>query len=515
MLVASASGEDEVGAMGRHVTRALLTASRTDGHAFVERLLLAAQRQEGLRQTILEAADEAHPTAFRRLLSVIVDHDLARFTATIRALDTWLGYGWGAGASKPVNDVIARVIRFIDEPAMGDAALRSGGGEDAYLALWVLAFGDAVAAVPRGVALLDDADAERRYAAVHLLVQAGLNVAVPPLVKALDDPDLRVAARALAGLDVPRRDEIEPRPVFDAADRLLGRLPAGGAKLDSIIWPWNAGKLERSDVTPVLIRHAEKEPIERVLAHLPSMDSNSRLYVARKLASTPMSTLSLRRALIGLAGDPSASVRDAVLERAVPRLKLLDDEVTELESLLTRKASDLRRAVVGILLNRGDPAALDSADRLLASKDAQQRLAGLEILRRLSDAGHVPDEVRTRAAAHRESRAAFDEASLTQLDAILGAATDQEPPTLDDALGLLRGHSRPRPIPPRDIAFAATTPAATNLLLSLDEEIHANREVEVTYETFGNETTELLGNITHFFPHPNRLGTLRVRPVRS
>ena len=86
VLVASAEGQDDVGAMGRHITRAMLIAAREDGWDFVERLLLAAQRQEGLRQVILESIDEAHPRAFFRMLRLILEHDLARFSATIRAI---------------------------------------------------------------------------------------------------------------------------------------------------------------------------------------------------------------------------------------------------------------------------------------------------------------------------------------------------------------------------------------------------------------------------------------------
>src|SRR5262249_4411620 len=86
ILLASARGEHEVGAMGRHVTRALLSASRSDGWTFVEKLLLAAQREEGLRQVVLEAVDEAHPEAFRRMLHVILENDLSRFSAVTRAM---------------------------------------------------------------------------------------------------------------------------------------------------------------------------------------------------------------------------------------------------------------------------------------------------------------------------------------------------------------------------------------------------------------------------------------------
>src|SRR5262249_48124220 len=46
----SARGEHEIGGMGRHVTRALLSASRPEGWELMEKMLLAAQRQEGLRR---------------------------------------------------------------------------------------------------------------------------------------------------------------------------------------------------------------------------------------------------------------------------------------------------------------------------------------------------------------------------------------------------------------------------------------------------------------------------------
>src|SRR5205814_4178257 len=86
ILVDSAKGAHEIGAMGRHVSRALLVASRPDGWEFMEKYLLAAQRQEGLRQTVLEKVDEAHAEAFGRMLHLVLDHDLIRFSGTLRAL---------------------------------------------------------------------------------------------------------------------------------------------------------------------------------------------------------------------------------------------------------------------------------------------------------------------------------------------------------------------------------------------------------------------------------------------
>src|SRR5690606_22325779 len=85
-LIESGNGEHAVGGMGRHVIVGLLRSSRPDGWEYVEAMLLAAQRQEGLRQSILEAADEAHPDAFTRIIDLAVRENLIRFAATIRAV---------------------------------------------------------------------------------------------------------------------------------------------------------------------------------------------------------------------------------------------------------------------------------------------------------------------------------------------------------------------------------------------------------------------------------------------
>ena len=171
ILRTSATGEHEIGGMGRHVTRAFLTSSRPDGWQFMEKLLLAAQRQEGLRQSVLEAIGEAHPEAFRRMLRLIRDKNLTRFSATVRAANVWLGMPWDVEDVKSVKQTLERLLSLLEEESARREALRTGSGEDVYFALWGLAFKDAVAAVGPAADLLKDAKVERRFAAVSLLTQ--------------------------------------------------------------------------------------------------------------------------------------------------------------------------------------------------------------------------------------------------------------------------------------------------------------------------------------------------------
>jgi len=123
ILKQSATGEHEVGQMGRHVTQALMSCSRQDAWEFVERLLLAAQRQEGLRQAILEAVDESHPGAFRRMIRLICEQNLARFSSVVRAFDTWFGFMWDGSSGIKVDEVLCTVERFFEDTGARDAAL--------------------------------------------------------------------------------------------------------------------------------------------------------------------------------------------------------------------------------------------------------------------------------------------------------------------------------------------------------------------------------------------------------
>ena len=145
--------------MGRHVVRGLLCSSRADGWEYIEKMLLAAQREEGLRQSILEAIDEAHPQAYRRMLRVVVENNLSRFSAVTRACGVWFGLPFEAVNQKVVNKVLAQVLHYLESPTDGLEAIKNGDAQDAYYAMWCLAFEDVNSALLHAISL---ARSERR-----------------------------------------------------------------------------------------------------------------------------------------------------------------------------------------------------------------------------------------------------------------------------------------------------------------------------------------------------------------
>ncbi|HZT42855.1 MAG TPA: DUF5724 domain-containing protein [Chthonomonadaceae bacterium] len=485
ILLDSGRGEHEIGTMGRHVSRALLIASRPEGWEFVEKMLLAAQRQEGLRQVILETIDEAHPEAFRRILRLIVDQDLLRFSATVRAVYVWFGFNPETVNVRQGNEMLRQVIRFLEDADARAAALCDEDSNLRFLALWTLAFEDAYAALAPAAQMLADPNAEHRLVAVRLLALLGLPEAQKALLVALDDPELRVAEEAFAVFRYGVHESLDETDLFERLERLLPRV----------------SKERKSEVAAALAQRLGDRSPRRLIPYLSSMEPYTRRTLALMLAKEGETDAECREMLFALTGDPSSDVREQAL-KAIAQYKVTEAEVQKVERLLTRKASDLRRGVLSLLMKQDDAHTLESAERLLAAGDAGQRLAGLELLREMAKAERAPDRCRQQAARYLEERPRRTEAEEELIAAFLTPET--EVPTLENGLGLFDPAQRTKPAQPRAIPrLAFATEASVALLQSLDEVIHAHRETTVIIADWHGQPEQILGNLNWGFPDPN------------
>jgi hypothetical protein len=494
-LLDSGRNEHEIGAMGRHVTRALLVASRPDGWEFVEKLLLAAQRQEGLRQVILESIDEAHPQAFRRMLRLILDENLIRFSATVRAVDVWFGLQWESASLGVIRSAVEQTLRFLEDPASREEQLKTGKGENLFLALWTLGFEDANQAIPRAAALLNDAVVERRYLAVHFLSCLRLPRARKALWPCLDDDDLRIALHALHAVNA----EDEGCDLFPALERLLARMPEKSRELTPLVWPWATVSADRQWVAGELRGHLGKRPATALIPHIRAMASWTRGWLVTQLAEQKTWDTATRDTLFALAGDSTEWVREKALS-ALQKCSASPEEIQRLEGYLSRTSIGLRRGVVGLLLKQKNPEALQSAERLLASRKTGQRLAGLELLRHLVEAKRSRTACQQQAESYRQRLKAPSTEEEVQLQAILHP---EAVPTLDNALGLMDPADRSKPIEPRALEVACLTPATLECLRSLHALVAQNQELAITISNDQGTREVLLGNVRSWgLPHP-------------
>lgn len=523
LLLQCGRNEHEHGTMGRHVLGALLSANRVEGWEFVEKLLLAAQRQEGLRQVILETIDLSHPEAFARLLKLIEDENLVRFSAVTRALNVWLGYAWDSESTRVVNQSISKLRTFLEDPAAQQTAVTGDDPESAYLALWSIALRDVDQSIAPATKLLHSKRVELRYVAtVHLCNLRLPQLTTQPLLRAIDDEDLRIASLAANSIDSGPQDEDEdevevqkptkkPAALIEPLERLVNRLPAKPEVQAALVWPWTETKLDRSHIAARLASALEGHPPARVVPYLPMLDVWHRARLIAEMAKAAKWPPELREMMIRLAGDTASQVREAAI-KALHNIELTQDECIALEGLLTRKAADLRIALLGLLKKRSDEQALASADRLLASKQSPQRLAGLELVRELKEQARDVAACQTRAESYRRAHKKLAKDEQTHLAAIEAQASPSAGYTLENGLGLLDPSKRSTGQPPRARKCVFWTPAAKACLQSLDDLIHEHREEPVTIY----KQVVLLGTVTYGFPHAHRgKKALKELPLRE
>ncbi len=501
ILLNSAKGEDEIGTMGKHIPQALLGAARPDGWEFIGKLLLAAQRQEGLRQVILEGLDEAHPQAFRSILRLIVENDLARFSAVTLMLNRWLGCQWDSAQKPAITRMLQRLLALLEDPQARDAALAEGSGEEVYLALWAIAIADVQTAIERASALVEDAAVERRFAAVHLLAATTLPEAAPALMRALGDSDLRVVARACNGLEFmpDNKAAASAWPIFEQAEALLPRLSGQPPVSAPIIWEWLTPSLERERAANLLVKYLGERDPRRIIPYLPLVSQYHRAQVAGILAEMGHHEPEVRAALFMLLRDRSTWVGEAII-------KLLDKygieaaEIPQLEALLTRRAPTTRRGLLDLILKQTDAVVLASADRLMASRDDQQRLAGLELLRVLHENQRAAAACVEHAASYRASRTKLSPGEIALLTPVLAAT--YEKPTLANALGLANPVDCAPLVAPLARPVELRADRALANLLALDALIHEHRNDAYMVDTWQDRQEVLLGESAWPFPQP-------------
>jgi len=481
ILKDTAGTQHPVARMGRHVPSALLASSRPEAWALAEGLLLAAQRQEGLRQVILESVDEAHPDAFVRALRLILKEDLLRFAACLRAADVWFGLNYDVTDLKTVRALLTQALGYLEAPDLARQAVQEGGGVDTYVALFTLAMRDAVAAADLARPLLSHPDAEKRMAAVQFL-QASELITPQELSGLLADPDVRVGAVFAATFN---RWQTQDTESFEALEAYAARLPdAADQAHRPLLFPWlgqTPARVDILDLLPALLAH---RPFSALEVHLNSMSMYGKTAVLRLMAErgkTAPLDAPTRETLLRLLQDRLPTVSQEAVEVAEKLTLALDDGETDLMlGLLKRKSADLRRGLIR-LLARDAVRAQSSAETLLSTRNTDQRQAGLQLL--LETGGTLPSDFVPKGGSEETLSARL----LTPGTAL----------TLANGLGLFDpANLAPLPVlEERAHDYPQDVRRGAELLTSLDALIHAHREDPLTGEGWDGEDTALLGTL--------------------
>lgn len=373
-----------------------------------------------------------------------------------RALNVWFGYAWDSENTHVINNTLQQILTLIESEDARLAAIQRGSGEAAYLGLCSIAVKDAYSAIDAAVPLLNDEDVERRFAAVQMLTALSLDKAKHALMPVLSDPNLRVAVSACYSIHYP------PKSVgaFEKIEALLNRIPKAKDQPPqaAIVWPWHMVEIKPDFVAHILFKALEDRSPKQMLPFFEMMNTHSRIELIHKLVEFVLNDPEIRSLIFKSLAERDQHTRNTIL-KILENQTVQPEESLYLESLLTRKAGDLRRGLLSLLCRQPDEDVLASADRLITSNKVEQRQGGWEMLQMMYQANRSAQACFERAAAYHEAHPKLSSIEQNLIESI--AQPQDEQPTLTSAFGLMNPANRSRPTQPikRDVQLVTEPPS--------------------------------------------------------
>ena len=442
----------------REVIQGVVQSGRSDMHALLGQLLLAARLPEGLRQVICENADMGTKAAFMTLLSVIADNDLIRFSAVKRAVHVWLGLQNDDGAvdlERVSSKSIQLIRRCLTEDAFREECLASEDCMAIHIGLWAIGFHDVQQAIRRAedmalhgshhqrlvcayfAASLDEPDTASRLARRVIAAFPGemdtLALYLPLLIRHLVYRLWSVGRghATLPPLTDYFADEAECRRMIDLLLDVRKELKKP-MFFDPCVFPWYSARLDKGLVSERIFSAAlltrDDALIDSLLPLLPECPvDSSRDNLLRCLCADPK-TPARRKALLNALCDKGEWIRRTAAEMA-EKLTLLPADVPVLEDQLRFKYADARPKMMTLLLQQGDDDLCATVRRLLGDKVEERRIAALDMVHTVVRSGKRPsltERFRPLLTAM-DAPTAKEKPLLEAIRALIGEKQDDKP----------------------------------------------------------------------------------------
>jgi len=420
--------KDPRGKVSRNIIKALLNSEKKENWELVEKLLLAAQRQEGLRQTVLEALDETSIGALQYMIRVIIDNKLTRFSSVVRSIDTWTGLGWESEKETTVRNIINLASGYFSNPETIPAGIQSKNNNEVYMALWVQGVFDVEKTVPYLNELLEKGSVEKKSLAIKFAGETNdPYIEMPLYFKALDDENLQVMAFALprmnALLDANAKskyyiENADYPNFFDKVYHLAQTLTVKEKVFEGKVFSWLTIKFDKDSLCAAAINLVgdNNERLDRILSHFESFSLALREKLTREILGDfyCYSFYSFKTNDAKAKKDPTDFQRNFALRILKDRgealvasaiytlnnLSLSEEELLTFQELYKRKNSNLKKNLTAILLKQEEQKITSFVESTLEKGDLEQRMSVLDLMLQLQKNAKLTDKVNNWVAAY-------------------------------------------------------------------------------------------------------------------
>lgn len=463
------------GRVSTEIIRGIFVSKDPKMYELMEKLLLAARLQEGLRQAVCECMDFGTREAFDYMFKVILDNDLQRFSSVQRAIEVTTGLVAPdeKGGDRITKKQCALIHKYLTEPSERDNAFASDDHMEIYLALWAIGTERVEDAFAKAEDLIYNGGREQRVTAAFFLANFcyDSNVFMRIFSRKKDEPEIIaltmsrfMGSRSSAMMSVLKEeggtyreyvshrvfanpayyfeDEKEAREAYFILKDILALIPNKKLEYNGLVFPWVKVALTKTDCVSRMAYCASA-----------SMDKTLTLEAARDIASvekwereealalllTEPENREEYEILTRAMGDGEERTRDRANRMLTHELKrdttYLDSEIRAsegklpsfcyeiLEDMLRLKRSDMRQNVINMLMTMDDEDKISMFERLLSDKAEEKRTAALDMILLMK----------------KDNSPSF--AKAAEKTAVITSPTTQEQVLLDEITGSSDDHS--------------------------------------------------------------------------
>lgn len=527
-------GENQTALLTRQMISGMLMSHRSDMHALVGDLLIAARLQEGLRQSIVESMDFGTAEAFAYLLKLILDHGFVRYASIVRAAAVWTGMPFDVSDERVVAKMLEKIYSAISDAKLRGEWVDSSNAQDVFVGLFAQALIEESELPARVNRIMENGPHYRKVAAQYVISMSQYEhfkyvSSLHILLSDERDPELlywmmnnytydyaiewisedeeddtaawmeneqrKLKVHRAPGLD----DKEARRQQFEAfasllSDGLTKTISGKSGALEFLSYTYDpAGVLRK--MMYLTAYDMDREWVSRLidLSHL--MNADRRNDVLKFFLVHPKEAKQ-RDFIFSMLSDKNMHNRETALKRA-SGLELNDSELQRVEALLKLKTGSLRQSAIGLLLGQPHTALESALNRLLGAKAELQRLAGLELLTELSaDGERTEDYERLLPLAQKVSNPTPKESQLLKKLESPGTRSDYtaakgfglyDPNATEEWLMQPSGEQADF-----DKVFFLDEEKAAGFIRGLDELVHRLRDTEYEVQYYAGAKEKLL-----------------------
>jgi len=394
------TSENNTAIITRDVISAIEQSQQQELWQLLTDVFLAARLQEGLRQAVIETVDEYQIDYFKKMLNVIAENDLLRYSSVQRGVLTWIGIGYDIVDERHVQHIFQTICDFLYNEEHRQRGLNDEDPLHIYLALYCQGVYDVDLAIKEADRLLDSSKKHIVASALVYLKQTrhfDVKSHIDFLEKYQHDPmiiGLYLDECSQYDLTQMRWNEAEVKFLFQHIEHYIAAM-----KEQQVItakgFEWFSITLYKSVLALLLFDllkvFQDEQLIDAVLPYVAKALSDQRLDLFMK-QSFPLTSMNKRKAFML---KEIISSREQLSDRIVQeyeKIELSDEDMKQLETRLKTKKAYARANIIKVLSKQGKERVLQSYQRLYHSSMKSIKESAIELQKKVPEYFHIQEE---------------------------------------------------------------------------------------------------------------------------